>query len=387
MLSQNNLLDSKVNKDPKLLQLFTRKNLSDSRKKQYRTTFNELYELTQKAPSELLNEAKAEQKPFLNDNNLPDIREIEDRSITTYYYNYYEFLKNRDTSDSTIESKLAVFRAFYNEYNVELPKPVKLNIRTKIIREGDIPNIDDIRKAVENAPSLRNKAIILLMASSGIRSGDVRNFKVSDFTKATSHYHNGDTIDDLLDSRYKNNIIPCWEFYPEKTKKQNNFCMTFNTPETTLTIIDYLKKRNNLHEDEYLFTSQYKNQMGKSGMINLFNFINDRFFYRNDEDKRFFHAHSLRKFFKSTAIEHTSDYKRVNIMTGHKLDKIEIAYEQIKENDMRRFYTNIIPYLSIKDTKVRNVDDIEIMKMQENMEEMQNKFSELEKFMVDSGKR
>ena len=73
-------------------------------------------------------------------------------------------------------------------------------------------------------------------------------------------------------------------------------------------------------------------------------------------------------------------------MTCHKLDKIEIAYEQIKENDMRRFYTNIIPYLSIKDTRVRTVNDIEIMKMQENIEEMQNKFSELEKFMVDSVK-
>ncbi|WP_221061603.1 tyrosine-type recombinase/integrase [Methanobrevibacter arboriphilus] len=381
MLSQNNLLHEIVNNDPKLKQLFTRRNVSKSRQKQYKTIFNEIYELNKKTPSELVKEAKSEEKPFMNKDNLPEIKDIDDRTITRYYYDYYNYLKSNELTESTIASKLGTFRAFYNEYNVELPKPVKLNTNSNVLREGDIPTIKDIRKAVNNATNIRNKAIILLMASSGIRSGDIRNFKISDFTKATSYYHNSDSIEDLLDSKYNNNIIPCWEFYPEKTLKQNNFCMTFNTPETSQAIIDYLKKRNSLQEDDYLFISQYKRQIGKHGIINIFNFMNDRFFYKTSEGKRFFHAHSLRKFFKSTAIEHTSDYKRVNIMTGHKLDNIEIAYEQIKENDMRRFYTNLVPYLSIKDTKVHDLkskDYIRMKKLEEQVEAKDMKQKELE---------
>lgn len=46
------------------------------------------------------------------------------------------------------------------------------------------------------------------MASTGIRSSDIRNFKVSDFTRATSEYHNSNCIEDLLDGSYKD-IVPC----------------------------------------------------------------------------------------------------------------------------------------------------------------------------------
>lgn len=363
--------DSKVN------QMFVRKNLSEKRKNHYEVVLNELYQLTGKTPSELISEAKKEQRPYL-DNNQIIFKDIEDRKITEYFYNYYQFLRNRELANNTINTKLTTFRAFYNEYDVELPKNIKLDLTKKILREGDIPNIDDIRKAVENATSLRNKAIITFMASTGIRSGDVRNFKVSDFTRATEKYHNGDSIEDLLDDKHIKDIIPCWYFKPEKTKKVGNICMTFNTPEASDLIIEYLKKRNDLREDDHLFLSQYREGLQPSGVINLYKELNDKLFGRNEDGKRFFHAHAMRKFFKSTIAHNSSDYNKSKILTGHSVSKIDMAYEELNEDIMKQFYMLLIPHLSIKDTEVKTIKDEDFVHLEQELAQKEEKQTELE---------
>lgn len=362
-----------ISSDIKVRQMFLRKDISASRKKQYLNVLSEIYEITHKTPSQLITEAKEEEQPYII-NNIPRIRDIDERKITNYFYTYYESLLKKNLNNSTIDSKLKSLRAFYNEHSIALPRPIKLDIPIKIIREGDIPNIDDIRKGFMNATTLRNKALILFMASTGIRSSDVRNFKVSDFTKATKEYHNSDNIEDLLDSSYKN-IIPCWDFTPQKTRKAGNICITFNTPEATNAIIDYLKTRNNLQEDDYLFISQYKRQIGPHGIIWMFKQLNDRHFHKTEEGSRFFHAHAMRKFFISTVKHYTSDYKKGKILSGHAISKIEIAYEEIKKDVMKEFYTQLIPYLSIRDTKVRTVNSKEFIELENelNIKEEENR--------------
>lgn len=327
--------------DVKLKQMFLRKNISASRKKQYIKMLNEIYDLTGKTPSELIVEAKEEDQPFIID-GVPRIRDISDRKITNYFYIYYEYLLKRNLNNSTINSKLASLRAFYSEHNIILPKPIEISLPVKVIREGDIPNIKDIKLAVDNS-SIRNKAILLFMASTGIRSSDVRNFKVSDFTRATKEYHNSDNIEDLLDGKCYKNIIPCWDFTPKKTRKSGNICMTFNTPEATEAIMNYLKTRNNLEEDDYLFISQYKKQIGPHGIIWLFKELNDKFFHKDKYGNRFFHAHSMRKFFISTVKHYTSDYKKSKILSCHAVTKIEIAYEEIKKKCDERILHSINP--------------------------------------------
>ena len=354
-----------ISEDIRVKRMFLRKNISASRKKQYINVLSEIYEITNKTPSQLISEAKEEEQPYII-NNIPRIKDIDERKLTKYFYTYYESLLSKELNKSTIDSKLKSLRAFYNEHSITLPRPIKLDIPIKIIREGDIPNIDDIRKAVENATTIRNKAIILFMASTGIRSSDVRNFKVSDFTKATKEYHNSNSIEDLLDGNYKN-IIPCWDFTPQKTRKAGNLCITFNTPEATEAIINYLKTRNNLQEDDYLFISQYKKQIGYHGIIWMFKELNDKYFYRNKEGNRFFHAHALRKFFISTVKHHTIDYKKGKLLSGHAISKIEMAYEEIKKNDMKEFYCQLIPHLSIRDIKVHTLKSKEYLELENKL--------------------
>ncbi len=372
-----------ISKDIKLKQMFLRKDLSKTRKHHYIKTLDELFEITGKKPTQLINEAKEDEQPYLV-NDMPRIKDIDDRKITTYFYNYYQYLLDRKLCNSTIDGKLKTLRAFYHEHNISLPKSIEIDVPINIIREGDIPNLEDIRLAVDNS-SIRNKAIILLMASTGIRSSDIRNFKVSDFTRATKEYHNSDNIGDLLDSKYKKDIVPCWDFIPKKTRKTNNICITFNTPEASEAIINYLKTRDNLREDDYLFLSQHKRQIGSHGIIWLFTELNDKFFHRTKEGKRFFHAHALRKFFISTVKHYTSDYKKSKILSGHAVTKIEVAYEEIKKSVMKEFYCQLIPYLSIRDTKVHTIKSKEYLELENELEYEKLKHDKLKDLLNQQG--
>ena len=61
-------------------------------------------------------------------------------------------------------------------------------------------------------------------------------------------------------------IMPCWELNPQKTIEHSNLTITFNTPETTNYIFEYLDYRMKLdirnggdsviHDDEPLFISK-----------------------------------------------------------------------------------------------------------------------------------
>lgn len=364
--------------DQKFQQMKIRKNLSKARIKTYKQTFQDMYELTNKTPSQLINEAKEEQQPYIKDNKIvfPD---VEDRKVTKYLYSYYNHLKNNGLKTSAILVYISALRAFYTEYRVELPKNFSNESQKEIIREGDIPNIEDIRKAIESTNNTRNKAIILLMASSGIRGVDLRNFKVSDFTEATKEYHNSNKIDDLLDTK-SNNIIPTWYFMPQKTKKKGNICITFNTPECSEWIINYLKIRDNLTESSYLFESRQKKKLSAQSLITILKRINDDLFGKSRNNKRFLRPHSLRKFFITTCNHNANDLTKVNILSGHSSrSSVHDAYNEVNTGVMKRFYTRLIPYLSIRDTKVHNVESDDYLRLEKELKETNKKLMKAEK--------
>lgn len=111
----------KIEEDPKIKQIVIRKNLSKSRLNIYKIVLTDICTITGLTPTELLKEAKEEEQPFIKDNKIifPD---IEDRKVTQYIYQYYEFLKNKKLTINTIDSYLKTLRSFYNEYNIQLPK-------------------------------------------------------------------------------------------------------------------------------------------------------------------------------------------------------------------------------------------------------------------------
>lgn len=372
-----------IREDPKLQRMFIRKNLSKSRKQIYTTNFTRLYELTGKTPSELIAEAKEEQRPYIKDNQIVEI-DIDDRNVTKYLYAFYNSMNVRKLKEATMKTNMAAVRSFYKEYKVDLPDPIQITLPRRIIREGDIPNIEDIRKGIDQTPYIKYKAAITLIASSGIRSGDVRYFTIGNFLDATKDYHDG-TLESLFN--YKGEIIPVWDFIPRKTRKQGNICITFNSPEASEYIIDYLKVRirlgENLTQDSFLFRSKQNEQYSNKGFLWIFHSVNQEAFnYKDKNGRSFFRAHNLRKFFLSTFRQNSTDYFTLKVVAGHSISRNnDENYQEIPIHQIRSEYLKVLPYLTIHETKIHDVKTEEFLKLEKELAAKEDRMKELEEKM------
>ena len=361
-----------IENDRRLQQMYLRKNLSENRIKIYKRVFSKIFNLTELTPSELLKIAKDEQKPKIVENQI-EFKELEDRTITEIQYDFYLKLKNDGLKNETIKSEIACYRAFLNEYNIQLPKMINIKFNRPLYETGDLPNKKDILRAINCTNSKRNKALIYFMSSSGIRPIDVRNLKISDLLKSCEYYLGfNPSLEDLFNSDYEH-IVPCFYFRPQKTSKYDNVCCTFCSNEAVTSIIDYLKNRPIKSIDEYLFSTNNGNQIAPTSFITLFQRINDKEFGLNRFGERFFKPKFLRKYFITTCNRHTGDLLKVRLLAGHSLSDIDRAYNEINIDVMRRFYMSLLPYLNLHNTSVKTVkskeyQDLELKLKQQKLE-------------------
>lgn len=352
--------------DPKLQLMITRKELSKDRIQGYTIVFNEYCRISNKTPTELIDEAREEQQPYLGRNNQILFIPKSERKIGYYISQYHEYLKEKRLSPYSIDTYLRMIYAFYNEYDIELPKKRNVKLPKVIIRQGDLATIEDIQLAVESTNNIRNKAIILLIISSGMRRGAVVDLTIADFIEATKDYHNSNNIQTILEMKNFRNIVPAWLFFPSKTEEYDNVCLTFNTPECTEYIIKYLKTRKNLKLEDSLF------DLGKQGVSRIFRELNDKLFGKTEKtNKRIFMPHRLRKFFLTTFRKKTNDLFALRLVAGHALPaKIDDNYQEIPVAETKQQYMKVIPALSIRDTEVHNIKSKEFLALERKNQEL-----------------
>ncbi|MGL6298824.1 MAG: hypothetical protein ACRC1M_06645 [Methanobacteriaceae archaeon] len=398
--------------DPRLKSLIHRRNISESRAADYKVTFNQIYELINKTPSELIEEAKQQQQP---DWEKKRFLEMEERNVTKYLEEYYNFLKNvRKNKDSTIKLRMTIIRSFYSEYEIKLPKPVILSSTTNRTRKTDIPSWDDVETVVTKLESKKYIAIVYFFATSGIRSGDVCNLTIGDFLKATEKYHNG-TLEDLLTKDpYEYSITPAWDFDPEKTDKKGNLCLTSNTPQAIKALFDYLedriKKGHDVSLDSALFRSNrirtknpeksffYKTSTMSDLFKDTINPIFDTHENNNTiirKDKKgysFFRPHNLRTLFKTTCSTHlpkamlqveekgtlSKNIDILSLLTGHEPlnSQITKTYEAVDYEDIAPYYYQLIPYLTTDKIKVKDMNTPEYLEMKKEVDDLKAKEKE-----------
>lgn len=379
--------------DPKLSLMMDRRGLSNFAIKNYNTVFNEIYELFNLTPSELVTLAKHEEKPFRTEDGAWDIKDLDDRTITKIQFEYKSFLDNKNLSNRTIKLKLDTFRALLGEYGIEKPKNIKIDIPKDRIREKDIVSWEDVEKAMDICNGIRDKSILSLLATSGLRGIDVVSMSIQTIVDACSIYFDEmeeHTIENLL-AKSPEDIVPCFELKPSKTNKKSQLCVTFCTPEATGYLWQYLKDRiyndikkggdGILEPDAPLFLSGKHNVnngfLKSDAVARIFKKINDRLGEGKDVNGKYgkFRKHSLRKLFSSTYrknitkvlvnADKTSEIDILSIFTGHvpPNESNSKVYEAIPEDSyesyLKQTYFGLIPYLSIKPTEVRVVSSRE----------------------------
>lgn len=180
-------------------------------------------EFTGKLPEALISDAEEEQEK-----GIPMRR----RKIKGDFINYAEWLKERsirlyerEIAPKTQHNHTTAVKSFYRSFEIELPQNHKKDGGVRgLVENNRRVTKEQVREALKYA-DVREKAINLVMLSSGLAEGDVLNLKIKDFKDG---FDKGTGITTLRLRRSKTGI----DF------------MTFLTPEASQAVLDYVKWRN-----------------------------------------------------------------------------------------------------------------------------------------------
>lgn len=340
----------KVYEDPLVKDFFTQRTLVDRTQVQYELVIREYSTLIGLTPSQFIQEAEDEE-----DNRL----RMRKRKIRQYLTQYRDWLIETGKSKLTTAQRVTIIRQFYSEYEIELPR-VTLDRPNITGSRSDLPTIHDIRKAY-NIANNKYKAIILLMATSGMGSSEVVNVKYSDLMYGLEDYLKG-TIKDLLDigevtekvTKLMNEdyIIPLWDI--KRVKTGANY-FTFSSPESVYAILTHLAAHPPETMDSYIFQGTNGNHLTTAPIQKYFRKINKKCGWGKKGRQIFFRSHNLRKWFASTLYAHKIPQLTIDWWLGHRINDTTAAYFKFDYKKLREQYATMIPELTINDPYVPKV--------------------------------
>lgn len=394
--------------DARLQMMIVRRKLSKSAIKNYNNVFDELYEYFKVTPTDIVAIGKKEQRPFKDENDEIQYIELEDRSVTRFQFEYFKKMEEKKLAPTTIKLKLDTYRALLGEYNIEKPKSINIIIPRDRIRDEEIVSWREVEAALSFCNGIRDKAIISFMATSGLRASDVVNLTIVDMIDACDiFFEDGEekSIDVLL-SKNPDDIIPCWEIMPSKTSSNSQLCVTFNTPEASKYIFQYLNERKIkdkkkdgdgiIKPEEPLFATSTKNYLNSDSIGKMFQRINKKLGAKQDKNGKYgrFRAHSLRKLFTTTCrrnitqvvinSDKTSEIDIISIFTGHvpPNESNSKVYEAIESDShdsyLRKTYLALVPYLSIQDVEIKDIKTQHYKDLEEQNKLLQEKLESQE---------
>ncbi|AUB55254.1 hypothetical protein BK007_03970 [Methanobacterium subterraneum] len=304
-----------------------------------------------KTPTELIDDAIVEEE-----NNI----RMSSRKIKRYFLKFIKHLEEIGNSPQTIRNKINSVKTFYHEYDIETPR-IRLQKKTENKALVDIPKKEHIRAALKHT-SIRNRAIVLLMTSSGMGSAEIRNLTYNHFIQAIDELLLDLTEEEKLDihkvqSRVngKENV-PVWNVVRQKTQSPY---YTFSTPESIQAIVDYLidNERNNkpiTSIKDYLFAIN-GNKMSDNALNLVYRTMNDKCGFGKSGYHRFFRSHAMRKFMATSLFAAGMDRAKVRMLLGHSENETIEAYFKFPVEEMKNIYLKYMDALTIQDTKTRTI--------------------------------
>ena len=303
-------------------------------------------------------------KDWANLETFDELLQAPDKDLQMLLEDYIMNLKSR-LSPNTIPIYFAPIELFYvmNDKNLNFKKMRKLF--PEKVKKGNERGytVDEIRTMIDNCINKRQKAIILLLASSGVRIGAIPEMKIRHMTKIHDSY--------------------AIKIYEEALQED----YVFTTPEATNRIDDYLDERRQhgeyIDDESPLFRSEYQLGDGKVKpmtndslahlMVRLVKPVKRR---KSGSRKRFDVArnHGFRKFFATAVkltinIPTTMSEKLINHIGVVKLDG---SYFKPTMEEMYEAYRKAIPELTISNEQ-RDHLKIQKLESEQQVAEIQSK--------------
>ena len=381
----------------RLEEWFIRRNISLGTQKSYKIAIKHFCDIIGKNISELIEEAEAEEDAGIR---------LRKRNVTLYLLKYKNYLENSDIAPSTTNLYFYIMESFYKAFDIALPY-IKLSSGDIGLEEnmGKPLSREDIRKLI-NVASPREKALIYLMALSGMGQQEARDLTLKKYINSASLAIDKE-LDDVFELfKFEEEIFKEVLTLEITRKKVNYKHHTFIPPEASRAIMIYLKVRcyginekiRIINNVETLFVSTYGGKLSRDSVVSNFRRIGAMAGLKREEGSySYWRSHALRKYFITTIINKTGSKILADYMSGHKINDQDRTYWKADPEDLKKHYLKVLPYLSIDRPDVKDVyskefgeflkeskiKDEKMIIMEQKLEDMENKAKERDKFMND----
>jgi len=349
-----------IEKDPRLIKYVKQRQLNPKSIELVVYRFLHYYECTGLTPSMAYDEAEEDEENGVRERRRRICEHIDDfqKHLTKKY------------SNNTRRSAMGTIRSFYKSHRFWVPEPITVKVKDKkFITVEDLPDRDDIELAISNT-GVRNKAIILQIASSGMARKEIRNLTLQDLVKAVEKY-NKITVKDLPD---------IWEDRPDWVKKigpliwvtnrmkTGGHYVTFSTPESFHAVLDYFNySPPNVDPETYIFRTDEGRKLTNGTFNDIFKKINnDCNFGKGKDGYAYFRSHHIRRWFGNQLKKTDFGYEDSDRLLGHgDLDSTRGVYllPEIKEL-YGKYYKNMGMVTVLKRLEVHQYTDEKIKEVE-----------------------
>ena len=330
-------------KDAKLLQWFANSDLAESTQRVYSMYMKMFCECVDKTPSELISDAIIEIKA----GKLPS-----ERKELEYFAKYKVCLKNKTMSPKAQSLAITCVRSFFRAYDIwlsvsitRIKKPMPLRQNMNFLTKDDIINL------ITNCHSLRDRAIILSMVTSGMARQEIINLRMRDLT-----------FDD-------NNI----GIVSVRRQKSQTHYTTFISPEAVQALRNYFEERGRIDkqkikgQNDFVFVT-YDNatRIDKTTFGKLFRTLAAQLGYKNGDYQIKSKSHALRKFFASTLENSGMPKNKIDFMLGHTPTSSDLEYFRYDIDKLKEMYKMFLPHLTFERTiEVRSLNTEDAKRLEE----------------------
>lgn len=298
---------------------------------------------------------------------------MRERSLNKYLTSFKKLIEEKDFAPITRNVFITGVTSFYRAYDIPLPNHFKTR-KAQPLKENAINGFikkETVIKMIHSAASLRDKAIILTMASSGMAMNEARNLRMKDIKNIDEH-----GIVTLFLSRQK--VAGAVEPY-----------YAFLSPEAVDAIKIYLEERDRSElarvkgDTDYLFVNyQNGDLLGERMFQYIFCQIGVRLGYIIDGRQPYeinpLSSHKLRKYYSNILKnEEVVDDGFIDYTMGHTTPAVQRAYHQPDLNKLKNKYIRCLPYLTfLRQVTPLVVESDGYKKLREENETLQSQLQE-----------
>ena len=259
-------------------------------------------------------------KKFSNKLNNKKINEITRKDIQNYLKDL-----NKDHNPRSTSRNISTLKSFYKYLKInkivkvnpmdQINNPKTKKALPKILSEEEINDLLDIE--LKTNFDYRNKAMLELMYSSGLRVSELINLNVNDIDLEN------DTVK-IFGKGSKERIIPLNDFAKEALREY---------------IMVHRKELFKHGENNYLFLNNHGNKMTRQGFFKILKKIAQEKNIKTD-----FSPHTLRHSFATQLLKYGADLRSIQELLGHSDISSTHIYTQVTNEKLENDYKEYHPH-------------------------------------------